>query len=317
MQPHRQAAKRHSNRSESPQANATKHKGPPAACLSWQNTNYRICGLVHLAPVWASAVPCLPSRLHQGRREEHRDSEQRWRFSLESRFSWKPSLGGFPECHLDPSDPCCVFSIIELVLPPPFPVSLAPGTNPNQRPGDTLGSLSITPLSSWSPSPVDLISQIKPKYLHLSSPSSWLLAELLHNLLLGLRAPVSPSSIHFHKAAESIVGFHAATKGLLLGKSPVLSMAYKALWGLPPPTSPCPPGRPVPHPSQEEHGPVLWCSSLSPWLSPLPLPTSSWLAPFPPQTQLQCPDLGTPFLVPLTLTLLPSTKLHRVLGWHI
>ena len=234
-----------------------------------------ICGLVHLAPVWASAVSCLPSRLHQGRREEHRDSEQRWHFSLKSRFSWKPSLGGFPEWHLDPSDPCCVFSIIELVLPPPFPVSLAPGTNLNQRPGDTQGSLSVTPLSSCSPSPVDLISQIKPKYLHLSSPSSWLLAELLHSLLLGLSAPVSPSSIHFHKAAKLIVGFHATTKGLLLGKSPVLSMAYKALWGLPPPTSPCPPGHPVPHPSQEEHGPVLWCSSSSPWLSPLPLPTSS------------------------------------------
>ena len=62
--------------------------------------------------------------------------------------------------------------VIELVLSPAFPVSLTPGTHPNPRPDDTLGSLSVSPLSSWSPSPVDLISKIKPKYLHLSSPSS-------------------------------------------------------------------------------------------------------------------------------------------------
>ena len=117
-----------------------------------------ICGLVHLAPVWASAVSCLPSHLSQGCREEHRDSEQQWCFSLKSRFSWKPPLGGFPEWHLHPSDPCHVFNIIEVVLPPAFPVSLALGTHPNQRPGDTLESLSVTPLSSWLPSPVSLIS---------------------------------------------------------------------------------------------------------------------------------------------------------------
>lgn len=80
---------RHSNCSESPQANATKTqtKAPLLTILVARILIISICGLVHLAHVCSFALSCSPNHPQPGHREERRDSDQQRCPSLRSAFS--------------------------------------------------------------------------------------------------------------------------------------------------------------------------------------------------------------------------------------